>query len=128
MRNTLLFLLLFLPTSAVLGSNETDSLLNVLDRIIKERPLYAAAKEHRINDMKKHLQDASSDDEKYDLLGGLLQEYKGYQIDSALRIANERMEIAQRQHSEKNSILAKRNLSEAMSMTGLDYEALDFLK
>ncbi|KAA6340849.1 hypothetical protein EZS27_011300 [termite gut metagenome] len=119
MKNTLLLLLFFLPTSAVSGNNETDSLLNVLDRTIKERHFYTVVKEHRINDLKKYLRDAVSDDEKYDLLGGLLQEYKGYQIDSALRIANERIEIAQRRHSEENKIIAQMNLSEVMSIRGM---------
>jgi hypothetical protein len=124
----MLLLLLFLPASAVFGNNETDSLLNVLDLTIKERLLYTTIKEHRIDNLKKHLHHASSDEEKYNLLGNLLQEYRSYQMDSALRITNERIAIAEKQQTKATIITAQMNLSEIMSVMGMYSEAFDMLK
>lgn len=121
-------LLMLLCSLQAFASTQVDSLLRELDAAVQNRPLYHRQKESRINDIKKKLTDASPDDvAKYAILGELFEAYKNFQMDSALLVANQRIELAERMHNQHNRTLAGMNLAEVMMGTGMYKEALDIL-
>ncbi|MDD4516868.1 DUF6377 domain-containing protein [Massilibacteroides sp.] len=124
---TLCFLLLCLttPVSAV---NEINTLLKNLDDAIESRSIYLQERENRINEIKKQIQITSVDDETlYNVYGDLFEEYKAFQMDSALSIANARIAVAERIGEQNKNLIASMNLAEVLIGTGMYKEAFDIL-
>lgn len=128
MKKILSLTIFIVSAFSLFGQNEVDSLLKVLDKTINLRPQYTEEKELHIGNLKKQLFYASTDEQKYEILGQLFDQYKGYQMDSALNITNQRLTTAERQGIKKNISVAQMNLSEIMGMTGMYKEALDILE
>ncbi|MFV0404204.1 MAG: hypothetical protein ACK5KV_09695, partial [Bacteroides graminisolvens] len=78
MKKLILFIYIFIASIYNLhaGNNETDSLLLELDRTIKERPKYISHKEEILINLKRELQQNSSKEKSFSILGRLLEEYR----------------------------------------------------
>lgn len=127
MKKAIIFIFL-LVSSVTSASNRMDSLLWELDKTIKNRDIYTEEKEAQINNIKKRLSNATNDDEtQYGLYGELFEQYKNYQMDSALFIANTRIDIAERTGNQSQRMTASMNLAEVLIGTGMYKEAFDIL-
>lgn len=108
--------------------SRADSLLLKLDQAIKERPIYMEQKEHKLNELKRQLHQHLPDEERYSILGTLEDEYRSFNTDSALRVAQEREQIALRLGKRRYIDNARMNTADIMGMTGMYKEALDLMK
>lgn len=93
-----LFLLLFSMTSVSVGARTTlDSLLTVLDEVVKHSDRYEDVKKRRIALIKEGLAGAElPPDEEYRINSKLFAEYEAYICDSARHYINKNIEIAGR--------------------------------
>lgn len=108
--------------------SRADSLLLKLDQAIKERPIYMEQKEHKLNELKRQLHQHLPDEERYSILGTLEDEYRSFNTDSALRVAQEREQIALRLGKRRYIDNARMNTADIMGMTGMYKEALGLMK
>lgn len=102
-------------------------LLDELDGVVKNHQVYDDIKKNRIDNLKRELYQASNNQERFDIYGGLFEEYKNYQMDSALVIANKRIEIAKGLTDKNSLFIAKLNQAEVLTVTGMYKEALAIL-
>lgn len=108
--------------------SRADSLLLKLDQAIKERPIYMEQKEHKLNELKRQLHQHLPEEERYSILGTLEDEYRSFNTDSALRVAQEREQIALHLGNRRYIDNARMNTADIMGMTGMYKEALDLMK
>ncbi len=97
MKNIIIFLCLCTICMCRLhaaDSSRADSLLLKLDQAIKERPIYMEQKELKLVELKRLLHRQIPDEERFAILGTLLDEYRSFNTDSALHMAEEREQIA----------------------------------
>ena len=87
-KRILLYALLLLITPITLWadsiSEENESLLEQLDKLIVDKNIYHQKREKTIADLKQRLQQSSDNLEKYNLSSSLFYEYLHYQADSSL--------------------------------------------
>ena len=88
-----LLLLAIISTVSVYADNK---LLLRLDSVIAERPNISAAKEQKLDNMRKELVLVSADDSKLRLYDQLYEEYLTYRYDSAMVYALKGYELAKR--------------------------------
>lgn len=112
---------------SVFAANEIDSLLKVLDVTIKQRPFYEQKREFRIDSLKLELNKIADLDQRFNFYHKLLREYRNYNMDSALWIANERLDIAEKLHREDYINTANMNIAEILGIMGMYKESLDII-
>ncbi|MCD8179388.1 MAG: DUF6377 domain-containing protein [Tannerellaceae bacterium] len=105
----------------------TDSLLKALDKTIQERPLYNSRKIEQIDLLKRSLQRSSSLEEEFELSLDIFEEYKAFQLDSALKYVNHTLEISKLLNDPVRERLASLSLAEALMITGMYKESFDIL-
>lgn len=127
-KNCLLcFLLLFSCHSAFAGES-LDSLLNVLDKTIKEADTYVQIKENKLHELKKKARKTSLFSvERYNLNNDIYLEYKAYSSDSALHYLNENMLLARQLNDKERELKIQLELSYLLSSIGMYMEAADIL-
>lgn len=108
-------------------NKSTDALLREIDGIIKNRQTYGAEKEARIADLKKLLEEATSDEQRYGFCGRLFDEYRAYNLDSSFVYAQRKEELAHRMDKLDYLDDAAMNMAEVMGTTGMYKEALELL-
>lgn len=130
MKKIIIFLSICLVCACAVraAGSRADSLLLKLDRAIKERPAYMRQKELKIEDLKKQLFRATTDEERFSLLGTLLDEYRSFNTDSALHVAQERERIALRLQNKQHIDNARMNMADVMGMTSMYKETMDVMK
>lgn len=110
---------------------QLDSIFSVLDKAIKERHLYAKTKNDLIQNLKGQLQQLTTIEDSFYVYGRIYNEYKTFQMDSALAVVNKRMQLASRtkdtESTLKFSTKAEQDLAEVMMVTGMYKESLDIL-
>lgn len=104
-----------------------DSLFNVLDEVIKQKNKYASQKLEHINHLKDQEALAESDEARFHYLGELFEEYKNFQMDSALVIADKRVDMANKIGSAELLFFSEMDFVNIMIVTGMYKEALDML-
>lgn len=119
------FVLIGVWTSAIA---QTDSLLRVLDRAIEDRALYLEQKEDRLDDLKALLYRCASDEERFSVLGTLLEEYRPFNTDSAWHVAQERRRLALRMRNRAHIDNATMNMADVMSTIGMYKESLELMQ
>lgn len=106
-----------------------DSLLLKLDQAIKERPVYIKAKEVKLKDLQEALKyHRFSEEERFSLLGNLLDEYRSFNTDSSLAIARERYQVAVRLGKKEFLENALMNTAEIMGTAGMYKEATEMMQ
>lgn len=128
-KNCLLwFLLIFIPDS-IFANRSLDSLLNVLDKSIKESETYVQIKESRLRELKETIGKTHFPSiERYNLNSGIYSEYRAYRSDSALHYLTENLLLAQLMKDEEREIETQLKLSYLLSSTGMYMEAVDILR
>lgn len=130
MKKIIIFLSICLISACAVraAGSRADSLLLKLDRAIKERPAYMRQKELKIEDLKKQLLRGATGEDRFSLLGTLLDEYRSFNTDSALHVAQERERIALRLQNKQHIDNARMNMADVMAMTGMYKETMDVMK
>lgn len=127
-KNSLSFLLLLFSWLPALADESLDSLLNVLDKTIKEADIYVQIKENKLQELKKEARMTSPFSvERYDLNNDIYLEYKAYSSDSALHYLNENILLARHLNDKEKKIKIQLELSYLLSSTGMYMEAADIL-
>lgn len=106
---------------------DTASLLDTLDITLRESHKYIDARRAKIAGLKAELARAATDAERYRLAGCLREEYRSFDIDSALYFANEKMAAARRIGNASYISDARMNLAEVSGVYGMYKEALDYI-
>ena len=106
---------------------DTASLLDTLDITLRESQRYINARRAKITRLKAELARADDDEVRYRLTGRLREEYRSFDIDSALYFANEKMAVARRIGNASYISDARMNLAEMSGVHGMYKEALDYI-
>ena len=131
MKNIIIFLCLCTICMCRLhaaDSSRADSLLLKLDQAIKERPIYMEQKELKLVELKRLLHRQIPDEERLAILGTLLDEYRSFNTDSALHMAEEREQIAIRLGNREYIDNARMNKADVLGMTGMYKEVMDLMR
>ena len=131
MKNIIIFLCLCTICMCRLhaaDSSRADSLLLKLDQAIKERPIYMEQKELKLAELKRLLHRQIPDEERFAILGTLLDEYRSFNTDSALHMAEEREQIAIRLGNREYIDNARMNKADVLGMTGMYKEVMDLMR
>ena len=131
MKNIIIFLCLCTICMCRLhaaDSSRADSLLLKLDKAIKERPIYMEQKELKLVELKRQLHRQIPDEERFAILGTLLDEYRSFNTDSALHMAEEREQIAIRLGNREYIDNARMNKADVLGMTGMYKEVMDLMR
>lgn len=131
MKNIIIFLCLCTICMCRLhaaDSSRADSLLLKLDQAIKERPIYMEQKELKLVELKRLLHRQIPDEERFAILGTLLDEYRSFNADSALHMAEEREQIAIRLGNREYIDNARMNKADVLGMTGMYKEVMDLMR
>lgn len=127
-KNCLLCFLLFFSCHSAFAGESLDSLLNVLDKTIKEADTYVQIKENKLHELKKKARKASPFSvERYNLNNDIYLEYKAYSSDSALHYLNENMLLARQLNDKERELKIQLELSYLLSSIGMYMEAADIL-
>lgn len=131
MKNIIIFLCLCTICMCRLhaaDSSRADSLLLKLDQAIKERPIYMEQKELKLVELKRQLHRQIPDEERFAILGTLLDEYRSFNTDSALHMAEEREQIAIRLGNREYIDNARMNKADVLGVTGMYKEVMDLMR
>ena len=127
-KNCLLCFLLFFSCHSALAGESLDSLLNVLDKTIKEADTYVQIKENKLHELKKEARKTPPISvERYNLNNDIYLEYKAYSSDSALHYLNENMLLARQLNDKERELKIQLELSYLLSSIGMYMEAADIL-
>ena len=127
-KNCLLCFLLFFSCYSALAGESLDSLLNVLDKTIKEADTYVQIKENKLHELKKEARKTPPFSvERYNLNNDIYLEYKAYSSDSALHYLNENMLLARQLNDKERELKIQLELSYLLSSIGMYMEAADIL-
>lgn len=102
-----------------------DSLLYQLEETIRTRKQYLIEKENKLKQIKQRLSTRLSTPKRYDILGELLEEYRSYNADTALDIAQQRLQLAHRMNDKALEDNARMNIAEVMGIAGMYKEAVE---
>lgn len=127
-KNCLLCFLLFFSCHSAFAGESLDSLLNVLDKTIKDADTYVQIKEDRLRELKKEARRTPPFSiERYHLNNDIYLEYKAYSSDSALHYLNENILLAQKLNDRERELKSQLELSYLLSSIGMYMEAADIL-
>lgn len=127
-KNCLLCFLLFFSCYSAFAGESLDSLLNVLDKTIKEADTYVQIKENKLHELKKEARKTPPVSvERYHLNNDIYLEYKAYSSDSALHYLNENMLPARQLNDKERELKIQLELSYLLSSIGMYMEAADIL-
>ena len=127
-KNCLLCFLLFFSCYSAFAGESLDSLLNVLDKTIKEADTYVQIKENKLHELKKEARKTPPFSvERYHLNNDIYLEYKAYSSDSALHYLNENMLLARQLNDKERELKIQLELSYLLSSFGMYMEAADIL-
>lgn len=127
-KNCLLCFLLFFSCHSAFAGESLDSLLNVLDKTIKEADTYVQIKENKLHELKKEARKTPPFSvERYHLNNDIYLEYKAYSSDSALHYLNENMLLARQLDDKERELKIQLELSYLLSSIGMYMEAADIL-
>ena len=119
-KNCLLCFLLFFSCHSALAGESLDSLLNVLDKTIKEADTYVQIKENKLHELKKEARKTPPFSvERYHLNNDIYLEYKAYSSDSALHYLNENMLLARQLNDKERELKIQLELSYLLSSIGM---------
>ena len=128
MKNLTTIFLFFFISNAAFSSNQLDSLLIKLEDNMKRRTIYDAAKEVRIDNLKKLLDEQNATlENKYFILSKIISEYEKYSFDSALLYIEKSIDIAKKLNDDSLEKESKLKLSKLLVTSGRYKEAIDVL-
>lgn len=103
------------------------TMLDSLDSVIRNRASYNRLKEDKIKYIKHKFAETGDLTYKFDISGDLVDEYRGYMIDSQMVYVEERLRLAKQIDNPYHKQLAYMNYAEALYSSGLYKEAADVM-
>ena len=125
---SLLVLLLWLPCWAAVGNDNVDSLIMELDNVIAQRPKYMQEKEKTISKLWVRHQNSRGVKDRFNTLADILEQYRYYNSDSAMNIAEQRMVIAYASEDPELIVHASLSMAEIYCVMGQYAEAMQLLR
>lgn len=119
--------LLLAVVAMAAAPDDTDSLMDVLNRTLSERAIFIRQKSARIDSLRRIVDSKHNYEERYDALQPLFDAYYNYSSDSALNVAEEREELARRMNDRPRQTNARMNQASVLAMTGMYKETLDIM-
>lgn len=113
--------------SPVVLDEPMDSLLDELDRVIARRDDYLQAKQARIGLLYRELAAARDDRARFDVLGGLFDEYHSFDADSAYSVSERQYGLARKIGDPALMLRGRLNRANLLSAIGLSHEAFTLL-
>jgi hypothetical protein len=99
--------------------------LLVLDKTIKEKSLYAEKRERRIDSLRTLLNVEADLEQRYHIYQKLYKEYRHYNMNSALSVADKKRMIAEELQNRQLIYIAEMNTAEILGIIGMYKESLD---
>lgn len=131
MRKNILVLLLFFYASVsyAFPTAATDSILNELGQVIKNRETYTEKKQARIQQLKQNLQESAEMplQQQFKIYSDLYSEYQAFKYDSAFAYALKLQETARRLDDPVKATYAKLKLTFTLLSSGMYKETFDSL-
>lgn len=121
------FLILFLLLTTDVLSVKGNTLLNRLDSVIEVKYNFESGRRETITSLRKELESAQDNNDRYNILRGLYEAYRSYRVDSALIVANSRLEIARKLDKPSKIASATLNVAEAYAKAGAPDKAINIL-
>ena len=129
MKKIALFLCTLLAAMFYASGNEVDSLIHQLDQTLLDHKSYMDAKETRINTLKNLCKSSQiSKEQEYQLYTQIFNEYRVYNVDSALQYLNLNLELAEMLHKPDWVNETRFHFSRIFSAAGMYKEAMDMLE
>lgn len=122
---TIIFVALF--SNAVFATQRTDSFMSELKDALEQRDVFVSQKLEKIRNFHLEADSAVSLYDKFEAVGHLLDEYRSFNSDSAMKMCEERLKIAQLIGDRKLIDNAKLNIAEILYNTGMYKESLDLM-
>lgn len=122
-----LFCFFFYISASAINYN-TDSLLYLLDHVILQKENIEKEKKLRISNLRALTADCKAAAIKDQLLAQLFREYISFNIDSALVVAEQRMDNLKKFDSSKSKTSALLDLCEGLKSSGEYLQALEFMR
>ena len=120
-------IMFLLTAAAAAGSPRNDTLLATLDSTIAVKEDYANARKAKITVALANLATAREDQDLYNVYRTLYSLYRSFRGDSAMWVAEKRLEAATRLGDRRRITSATLNLAESYSLAGDYYHALGLL-
>ena len=108
---------LVMPVDAALDKNAA-SWLDKLDASLTKRSYFEKQRIDRIDNLQDGLKKAKTDDQKYELMYSLYNEYKSYRYDSARHYSYACLDLANRQHKSQNIAQSKMAIAFSLISAG----------
>ncbi len=125
LKHSILFLLMLLPCSVQAADKASDKdLLLKLDQMIEHREVYQHQVEQDIAALRRTLTYAEDDKMRFGILGDLFVKYRSFRIDTALIIAKERLQLAEKLGDQKYVNMGLMNIADVMNKIGKPEQAL----
>ncbi|MDR1368650.1 MAG: DUF6377 domain-containing protein [Dysgonamonadaceae bacterium] len=122
-----LIILLLQGTLAFATQKQSDSLLLVLDKTIKEKSLYAEKREYRIDSLRTLLNEEDNLEKRFHIYQKLYKEYRHYNMNLALSVADKRFIIAGELQNQQYVYTTEMNVAEILGVMGMYKESLDII-
>jgi len=122
-----LFLVMFIFSSLTVSAiqKRSDSLLLVLDKTIAEKSLFAEKRERRIDSLYTLINQEADLMLRHNIYQKLFKEYRHYNMNSALSVAEKKLLIAEELNDRQLIYLAQMNTAEILGIMGMYKESLD---
>ncbi|MEI6263844.1 MAG: DUF6377 domain-containing protein [Sphingobacteriia bacterium] len=127
MKKILVSLLFSLFIQYTYAQSQEDSLFILIDKAIANRPDFASKKNLHIDSLKKAILNNSVLEEKFELNNTLFNEYKHYNLDSALQIAKNKKLIAFQLSNQNMQYQSEMNIAEMLGKMGMYKETFDLM-
>lgn len=122
-----IFSVVSLSVSFAAAGGGNDSLLNRLDRLIPDRQSFSEERKERIAACFSQLESVANDGDRYAVLRTLYGLYRGYRIDSAMIVADMRLQAARRTGDPGKMASASINLAETYANSLAPADAIAIL-
>ncbi len=119
-------ILLFVPQ--LILSNESDSLLNILDESISKRSYYFEQKENSIGKLKTLLKNSTSKEVQFEISKEIMDSYSYYINDSALYYSNKCLNLAIELENTDYQVDIKLKRAYVLSFSELFHESFSILE
>ncbi|HMO32927.1 MAG TPA: DUF6377 domain-containing protein [Lacibacter sp.] len=123
-----ILIFVFLCFAQPKAQNNSDSLLNYLDKVIMNKQVYSTLKEHRLDSIKSLILLSNSPYQKAGYYRQLFLEYEHFNLDGALRAAKEKRAIALQIDSKDLLVEADMNMAQILGKLGMYKEAFEILE
>ena len=124
----MLVILLSMPCWAADSNSDIDSLIKELDNVIAQRPKYLHEKEKTLANLWTKHHNSRGVNDRFNTLGDILEQYRFFNSDTAMYVAEQRMVIANASQDQELITHASLNMAEIYCVMGQYAEALQLVK